>query len=115
MIEPNEYEINLKSAPQDYLKAGFQQRSGFFRLSRPLYKYNSQATYVTLTVLVEDDWLVVNVSDDTGNAYAPFYNPKLRHDNLVCDAVIAKYNNIMDELVNRRILKKKRRKKSGKD
>ena len=48
--------------------------------------------------------MVVNVHDNNGYTYAPFYNPDNRHNNNVYNQVVKKYTSIMHNFVKRGIL-----------
>lgn len=115
MIEPKEYDVNIQASPHDYKNAGFDFYSGIYRIKKILYKYPNKTSYVTLTLLIEGDWLVVNVTTDNGETYSPFYNPDQRHNNFVYEEIVAEYNYFMDKLVRNKILKHKKRKKDGRN
>lgn len=102
MIEPKNYKVKDNVNKSQFLCAGFLNRSEYYKLRKSLYGNNS--IILTLLVEKEDNNMVVNVSTDDGFPYAPFYNPNDRHDNVVYEDVVKKYNNIMDGLVKKKIL-----------
>ena len=115
MIEPKTYDVNTQASPQDYREAGFDFYSGVYGIKKVLYKYPDKTPYVTLTLLIEGEWLVVNVNTDSGETYPPFYNPDLRHGNFVYEEVAETYNHFMDKLVRKKILKHRKGKKNGRN
>lgn len=64
---------------------------------------------IQLTIYIDkEDYFVRYQVMDTNNSrpYHPFYNPDLRHDNLVYIEVANNFNAFMDELVGYKLFKK---------
>ena len=90
------------------IAAGFSGEHNFYKIHKVLYKYNNtKLPYVTLDIIVNTDNLdlMMRVRDDSGNVYAPFYNPDMRHNNLVYEKIVTEYHNFMEKLVDKKILK----------
>lgn len=100
MIEPKEYKIRENVTDRQLKENGFFSRIDYYCIKHSLYE-----NLINLTVLVdkEDHYMVINVTDNAGNTYAPFYNPDARHDNLVAENVIKNYNKFMDGMVKKGI------------
>ena len=104
MKEPNEYEA-LENVPQKkYLDAGFRAASDYFRTETFLYK-----RFIKLIVLIDpyEPNMSIEVCNKDGNVYTPFYNPDLRHNNMVYKDVIKSYHEFMNKLVKKRIIRHK--------
>lgn len=102
MKAPNEYEALGDVSQKKYLDAGFRAASDYFRTETFLYK-----KYIRLIVLIDpyEPDMAITVCNKDGDVYAPFYNPDLRHDNLVYKDVIKAYHEFMNKLVKKRIIK----------
>lgn len=118
LIRPNEYKLSEEITPYQLQMNGFEERGDrTYRLRRVLYSCdnNSRVPYVVLNVTVSyiDNLphLINTVGCIDGSTYPPFYNPGQVVNNLVCEKVIRKYNEIMDLLVKNKVLKIEDRKK----
>lgn len=102
-MSPNEYEVNSTARRKTLISNGFVERDDYYKTTKQLY-----GNHIRLILLIGKDMesIVINVQDNNGEIYAPFYNPDLRHNNLVCDKVIATYNKLMDKLCAKNILKR---------
>ena len=99
----NKYVLNLAASRDDLISAGFVERFGMFNLKQSLYGRGA----INLIINIDQgSFMNISVVDPVGNAYPPFLNPDLRHNNLVCDKVIKQYNKIMDGLAKKKIVKK---------
>lgn len=106
-MEKKQYALNLAATKEELISAGFIERFGVFNLKQPLYGRGA----INLIINIEQgSFMNISVVDPVGNTYAPFLNPDLQHNNLVCDKVIHQYNKIMDGLVKKKIIKKVKRK-----
>ena len=102
LIEPKKYKVKENVDVKNILNCGFQSKSDRYRLNRELYDHY---VYANIVIEKEDHTLNVNVyTNDDGLSYGPFYDPEWRHDNLVYEEVVRKYNLFMDKLVKRNIL-----------
>lgn len=102
MIEPKNYKVKENVDIKDILSCGFQSKSDRFRLRRELYDH-----YIYANIAIEKEDYTLNVSvytNDDGLCYGPFYDPEWRHNNLVYEEVVKKYNLLMDRLVKKNIL-----------
>lgn len=101
MLTPNEYKVREDVTARKLLYNKFIDRSDYYSMYKQLY-----GNYISLSLFInkEDLALVVNVHDNNGYTYSPFYNPDDRHNNLVYKEVIRNYNNFMDRLVEKKIL-----------
>ena len=73
---------------------------------------DTKQPYVELRIWVENlTHLIVSVTSNGGDLYFPFINPELQHNNLVYEKVVSSYNNEMEKLVRKKILKHKRKEK----
>lgn len=105
MIEPKSYEIKERNevTQEQLINNGFFNFVSCFKYRRTLYK---NIIFLTLWIDKEDWSMIIDVSDSNG-LYIPFYNPEVRHDNLVYEDVVRNYNYFMDKLVDKNILNKK--------
>lgn len=113
MTEPKEYVLNIKADKMSLLKAGFIRRDFSYVLKKPLYFYDdtkNPAIYLIVAISLESvpPMMVYSITYDDGCAYPPFYNYSQRANNLVYEKVVASYNNVMDNMVKRKILKHKK-------
>ena len=99
----NKYVLNLAASRDDLIAVGFVEKFGVFNLKQSLYGRGA----INLIINIDQgSFMNIAVADPVGNTYAPFLNPDLQHNNLVCDKVIKQYNKIMDGLVKKKIVKK---------
>ena len=111
MRQIEDYYFNNNISSSAIFKAGFVLKDGIYMLRRTLYYYDdTRIPYVILDFAIADSNLSADVRCNSGELYIPFYNPELRHCNSVYDAVATKYDSIIDDLVNRKIIKRKRKK-----
>lgn len=110
MIEPKEYEVIDNIKEEQFISNGFISRQGYYKYRRTLY---GNTIFLTLLIEKDDNYMVINVSDNGGNTYSPFYNPDDRHNNLVYEDVVKTYNYFMDKLVEKKILRHKEEKTMG--
>ena len=111
MVQNSNYAICKSVNSKDYLSAGFELKNGMYRFKKVLYRHdNTKNPYVTLYIVIEDRDMTISVMCDNGEIYVPFYNPEVRHDNLVYDKIIQNYITTMEDLVNKKILKHRKRK-----
>lgn len=101
MSIPRKYKVRDDVTATHYKENKFTNYNGHYTLVSSLYK---NLILLRLMIDKEDNWMVANVSYKNRETYAPFYNPDLRHDNLVAEVVIDKYNEIMDGLIKVGIL-----------
>ena len=101
MVAINQYETCGKRIG-DFVSNGFSNMNGY--VSRTTYLYE---TSIILILCIGDDMIMPNVRCDDGDYYTPFYNPDLRHHNLVFDEVAKNYNKFMDSLVDKGLLRRK--------
>lgn len=115
MEEPKKYELIYPLNIKGLLDAGFRGNQDVFKIKKPLYKYdnNTSQTYVYLDLVIDRDWMIENVVCDDGATYAAFYNPTNNND--VCQKIVARYNSFMDELVKKKILKRRRNVRKNKN
>lgn len=109
MVEPKKYKVREKISNTAFIHNGFtpfmsDDSAGdvdSFILRRVLYK-----GFVYLSIIIDrsNSYMIVNVQDNMGFPYSPFYNPNDRHDNKVYEDVARRYNQIMDNLVRNKIL-----------
>lgn len=102
MLTPNEYRVREDVTARKLLYNKFIDRSDYYSIYKQLY-----GNYISLSLFInkEDRALVINVHDNNGYTYSPFYNPDDRHKNdLVYKEVIKNYNIFMDKLVAKKIL-----------
>jgi hypothetical protein len=111
MRQIEDYYFNKNISLSAIRKAGFVVKDRIYMLRRTLYCYDgTRYPYVILDIIINDGDLTIDVHCDSGEIYIPFYNPDLQHHNSVYDTVVAKYDNIIDDLLTRKILKIKRKK-----
>lgn len=111
MTEPKMYNIRNNLTEYDLLKSRFDNRGKGYAIKKILYNYDDTGSpYVTLFLRISPDMqeAIVSIECDNGEVYIPFYNPELRHDNLVYEAIVTEYNKIMDGLVRNKILNHER-------
>ena len=102
-MEKKQYALNLAATKDDLIAAGFTERFGVFNLKKPVYGRGA----INLIINIDQgSFMNIAVVDPVGNTYAPFLNPDLQHNNLVCDKVIHQYNKIMDGLAKKKIVKR---------
>lgn len=101
MIKPKMYKVKKNVTVKVLEKNGFIKYDDSYKLVKQLY---NNYVYLRLYIDVEDKNLIVNILDNEGCSYAPFFNPDDRHDNLVYEQVVNNYNNFMDDLVHKNIL-----------
>ena len=102
MLTPNEYRVREDVTARKLLYNKFIDRSDYYSIYKQLY-----GNYISLSLFInkEDHALVINVHDNNGYTYSPFYNPDDRHKNdLIYKEVIRNYNVFMDKLVANKIL-----------
>lgn len=102
MIEPKEYKVRSDIKRETLLYNKFREGLDYYSITKALY-----GNYIFLKLFVskdEEPFLTINVSDNNGYTYAPFYNPDDRHHNEVYNEVVKNYTVFMDDLVNRKIL-----------
>lgn len=101
MIEPKQYKVRDDTNHKIILNNKFREGFDYYTITKPLY-----GNYIFLKLFIDknDYALVINVSDNNGYTYAPFYNPDDRHNNKVYNEVVKNYTLFMDELVNKKIL-----------
>lgn len=100
MIEPKQYRVNPEVTEKKLLHNKFVHNLDYYSYKTPLY-----GNYIFLHLYIDNDlYLVVNVHDNNGYTYAPFYNPDNRHNNNVYNQVVKKYTSIMHNFVKRGIL-----------
>lgn len=106
-MSPKKYVVNKKVWESTLLKNGFAKNENVYQIQKYLYE-----EIIILTVIIdfEEKHLAINVCDDKDNLYAPFYDPEVRKNNLVADRVINNYNRFMNELVDKKILKRHKEK-----
>lgn len=95
MIEPKKYYVNQNATDKMMLRNKFISRTDYYTIKKPLY-----GNYIFLNLLIDksDYFLTVDVSDNNGYVYAPFYNPDDRHNNNVYEEMVKNYNAFMDKL-----------------
>lgn len=102
-MEKKQYTLNLAATKDDLIAAGFTERFGVFNLKQPVYGRGA----INLIINIDQgSFMNIAVVDPVGNTYAPFLNPDLQHNNLVCDKVIRQYNKIMDGLAKKKVIKR---------
>lgn len=101
MITPNLYKVRENVTERQFLNNGFFSRSDYYKARLFLY---GNTIVLNLFIDKEDYYMAINVQDNEGNWYSPFYNPDDRHDNNVYLEVVKNYNNFMDKLVDKKIL-----------
>ena len=101
MITPNLYKVRENVTERQFLNNGFFSRSDYYKARLFLY---GNTIVLNLFIDKEDYYMTINVQDNEGNWYSPFYNPDDRHDNNVYLEVVKNYNNFMDKLVDKKIL-----------
>lgn len=111
MIEPKKYKFEKGVPAETMIKSGFRLRGSHFSYRTTLYEYdNTKQPYVEMNIWIENGvHMTIEVFCNTG-IYIPFYNPNMRHDNLVYEKIVSNYNNIMDRFCKKKILKHDRRK-----
>ena len=101
-MEPKKYCVNLENVTYTKLiQSGFRMKDEYFIRTYPLCN-----NFIKLVLMIDlgDYFLSTSVVDDSGNLYAPFYNPDEHPNNLVAEQVVKKYNGVMDKLVQKGIL-----------
>lgn len=108
-----EYEFNQDVQIEVLLKSGFTIIGNNALYKKVLYRCDdTKQPYVELRIWVENfTHLIVSVTSNGGDLYFPFINPELQHDNLVYEKVNSSYNNEMEKLVRKKILKHKHKEK----
>ena len=102
-MEKKQYTLNPAATKDDLIAAGFAERFGVFNLKKPVYGRGA----INLIINIDQgSFMNIAVVDPVGNTYAPFLNPDLQHNNLVCDKVIHQYNKTMDGLAKKKIVKR---------
>lgn len=101
MIEPKQYKVRDGITERDFLFNGFLNRSDYYKFRKPLY---GNTIYLNIFIDKDDHHMRVDVQDDNGYTYHPFYNPETRHNNKVYNKIVKEYNNFMDKLKNKGIL-----------
>jgi len=114
MTEPKEYKLRRSVTPDDLLRVGFVIHNNTYVLKSAVYNYTNKpktpAIYLVVAIGLNDNPIMIHsIVDDGGTTYPPFYNKSQRENNLVYEEVINNYNKIMDDLVNKKILKIGRR------
>ena len=116
MTKPKEYRIRSGVRKNDLLNAGFILKGSSYILKTPLCKYmNGENPAIFLIVVIslkfaeDKPMMAYSIVNDDGGTYPPFYNEMQRENNLVYEEVVNNYNDIMDRLVERNILKKGRK------
>jgi len=108
IIEPKKYKFNPDVPIGIALQNGFRLVGNLLKYRTTLYKFDDDPTipYVELFLNIENMMeLSVSVICNNGDFYIPFVNPDMRHNNLVYEKVVKNYNNIMDKLCKKKILK----------
>lgn len=102
MKNPNQYEVLDDVTQKQFAAGGFVRGDGYYRAEAYLYQ-----KYVRLILMIDetDHYMVISVTKDNGDTYAPFYNPSLRFNNKIYDEVVSAYNQFMNGLVKKHILK----------
>lgn len=95
MIEPKNYRVKSFVAERDFWSNNFRNQSGYYSLSKYLYKNE-----IVLNLLVdkEDNFVSVNVNYDNGIPFAPFYNPDDRGNHKLYKKVVKAYNKFMSNM-----------------
>lgn len=101
MSIPRKYKVRNDVTESHYKENKFIFYNEHYTFISALYK---NLIFLRLMINKEDKWMAANVSYKNGETYAPFYNPDLRHDNLVAEIVIDEYNEVMDGLIKAGIL-----------
>lgn len=101
IIIPKTYKPNIKTSDKKYIKNGFIRRNNGYVLTKYLYK---NIIKMVLYISPDENYLNTEMLHND-HLFAPFYNPDDRHDNLVYDEVIKKYNKYMDRLVKKGLIK----------
>lgn len=100
MIKPKQYRVNPEVTEKKLLHNKFVSNLDYYSYKTSLY-----GNYIFLGLYIGKDlYLVVNVHDNNGYTYAPFYNPDDRHNNNVYNQVVKKYTSIMHNFVKSGIL-----------
>lgn len=101
MIEPKKYKVNPTITEKKLLYNKFISNLDYYSYKKSIY-----GNYIFLNLHIDksDFYLTVNVQDNNGFTFSPFYNPNDRHNNLVYKEVVKNYNNFMDSLVSKKIL-----------
>ena len=107
MIEPKNYEFNPDIPIGVAIKAGFTPIGNNLKFNKILYRYDdTNQPYVEVKIWVENmSNTIISVTCNNGDIYIPFYDPEVRHDNLVYEKVVTNYHNEMEKLVRKKILK----------
>jgi hypothetical protein len=100
-LEIKKYKVKNKLSTNKYIKAGFRVRDDYYIIKQNLYD-----NLIVLTLLIDrtDNFIVIDVTDNNGETYGPFYNYELQHDNLVAEEVINNYHKFMDDLIVKGIM-----------
>ena len=101
IIEPKKYKPNNKTSDKKYIKNGFTRRNNGYVLTKYLYK---NIIKMVLYISPDENYLNTEMLHND-HLFAPFYNPDDRHDNLVYDEVVKKYNKYMDKLARKGLIK----------
>lgn len=107
MVKPKEYKIN-ENITEKELSCHFFNRYDCYTYKKELYP---GYIYLYLSIDKEDMYMNIQVSDNNGNIYVPFYNPDQRYNNLVYIEVVKNYNKYMDKLVKDGILEEDKERK----
>ena len=113
MIEPKEFVINKDVTISDLVKNGFVKYEYMYVYKKCLYYHDgTKNPYVMLKMIAYLDgepYLMYNITCDDGCCYPAFYDPTIRHNNVVYEKVVNTYNNIIDRFVKNNILKYRER------
>lgn len=101
MIEPKQYKVRYDVTHKIILNNKFREGFDYYTITKPLY---GNFIFLKLFIDKNDHALVINVSDNNGYTYAPFYNPENRHNNKVYNEVVKNYTMFMNGLVKNKIL-----------
>ncbi len=104
MITPKNYELSPKVTVDKLQHAPykFRGRKSTYWLKRELYE---NFVYLSMEIDVSAKTMIFEVHDKSGEPYSPFYREEERHNHIVCESIIKKFNNTMDALVRAKILK----------
>ena len=110
MTKPKIYAVRRGCTAEQLIKAGFVEVGDGYKSNRILYKFDdTKQPFIMLFIKMTNNNggfdMNVAVKDDNGNIYAPFYNPALRHHNMVYEKTVTEYHRIMDGLVQQKIIK----------
>lgn len=101
MIEPKMFNVRKGVSGADIIANGFTNNSKDYTLYKKLFE---NTIYLFISISKSDYTAKITVRDqNTGQLYAPFYNPENRHNDLVYVQVCKKYNSLIDKLVEKEI------------